>query len=71
MIIVASTPQPANTPKCCTIGIPVLASDRNVVTAIRPATIITGPTRTIDSITASRFAVRGAIPDARSRLYSS
>jgi hypothetical protein len=38
--------------------------------AIRPAMIITGPTRTIDSITASRLASRGGMV-ARSRPYSS
>ncbi len=36
MTIVASTPQPAKTPKCCTIGMPVPASDRKVMTAIEP-----------------------------------
>ena len=71
MIIVASTPHPAKMPKCCTIGMPVPASDRKVMTAMSPATIITGPTRTIDSTTASRLASRGAMPDARSRPYSS
>jgi hypothetical protein len=71
MTIVAITPQPAKMPKCCTIGMPVPASERKVIAAIRPATIITGPTRTIDSMTASRLASRGAIPAATSRVYSS
>jgi hypothetical protein len=69
--MVASTPQPAKMPKCCTIEMPELASEKKVIAPMAPAVSMTGPTRTIDATTASRFASRGSRPSLVSRPNSS